>query len=59
MGSVTTLLAGTAIAAGAVWLGQYARSIRKGYGHDPAAKTVTWSPGQIPTPPAPEKTSVK
>jgi hypothetical protein len=59
MGSVSALFAGTAIVAGAVWLGRYARSIRKGYGHDPAAKPVSWSPGQIPTPPAPEKASTR
>jgi hypothetical protein len=59
MGALSTLFAGTVIAAGAVWLGRYARSIRKGYGHDPATKPVSWSPGQIPTPPAGEKVNAK
>ena len=48
MGSVITWIAGTAILAGASWLGRYALSIRKGYRHDPETKSVWWTPGQIP-----------
>ncbi len=47
MGSASVLFAGTAILAGAVWLGRYAKSIRRGYGHDPQAKPVWWTPGQV------------
>ncbi len=50
MGSASAFFAGTAIMAGAVWLVRYATSIRRGYGHDPQAKSVWWTPGQIPTP---------
>lgn len=50
MGSAITLIAGAAIFAGAGWLGRYALSVRRGYRHDPQAKSVWWSPGQIPTP---------
>lgn len=50
MGSTITLIAGAAIFAGASWLARYASSIRRGYRHDPQAKSVWWTPGQIPTP---------
>ena len=50
MGSMITWIAGAAIVAGASWLGRYAISVRRGSRHDPHAKSVWWSPGQIPTP---------
>jgi hypothetical protein len=45
MGSAIAWIAGTAIAAAAGWLGRYALSVRKGYRHDPEAKSVWWTPG--------------
>lgn len=47
MGSASAFFAGTAILSGAIWLARYAASIRRGYGHDPQAKTVWWTPGQV------------
>lgn len=50
MGSASTLFAGTAIVTGAVFLARYAMAIRRGYRHDPQAKSVWWTPGQLTTP---------
>ena len=47
MGSASVFFTGTVILAAAAWLGRYATSIRRGYGHDPQAKSVWWTPGQV------------
>lgn len=45
MSRFITWIAGSGIVAGLAWLIGYARSIRKGYRHDPGARQVWWTPG--------------